>query len=196
MRAVPNAITSTCMLVVALALAGCGADGSPSGEATSNLGQAIVLQSPAVAGGPHPTIPRNYTCDGHDVSLPLVWGELPTGTSELALLILSLTPTHTIGSNVYERVSVAWAVTGLAPTLRVLSPGRLPRGAILGRDAQGSTRYSICPPRGAEHKYLFTLFASPSRLAAEPGFSDQTMFNRLSRAQIPFGQLLVGYTRA
>ena len=76
-----HAITISCMLLTILALGGCGS-GSSAGDASASLGQAMVLQSPAVTGGKHATLPSRYTCDGQDVSLPLVWGEVPAGTSE------------------------------------------------------------------------------------------------------------------
>ena len=33
------------------------------------------------------TIPRQYTCEGTDLSLPLRWEHLPAGTQSLALIV-------------------------------------------------------------------------------------------------------------
>jgi phosphatidylethanolamine-binding protein (PEBP) family uncharacterized protein len=193
MRKISNAITSS-LLLAALALAGCG-DGSPSTAAPgTSIGQQIALESPVMA-GTH-AIPPRYTCDGKNISLPLRWGSVPAGTRELALLVLSLKPVRTTGSGVVERASVLWAVTGLRPTLRRLAPGRLPRGAILGRNSGGHSGYSICPAEGTSQNYLIALFASPRRLSARPGFSDESLFIKLRRTRAPFGQLFAGYSRA
>jgi phosphatidylethanolamine-binding protein (PEBP) family uncharacterized protein len=45
----------------------------------------IDLTSPAFAPGAR--LPVRFTADGDGVSPPLVWGEVPTGTKSLALIV-------------------------------------------------------------------------------------------------------------
>jgi phosphatidylethanolamine-binding protein (PEBP) family uncharacterized protein len=198
MRTTWKAISSCCLLLAALALAGCASSSSDSPSsaevAAARVNREIELGSPALVGGD--TIPSRYTCDGGNAPLPLQWTSVPPGTKELALLILSLRPVRASEGRVTETVVVLWAAVGLRPTLRQITAGHPPRGAIVGRDAQGHTTYSICPPKGARQNYLLALFALPRAIAAVPGFSDETLFAELSKARVPFGQLLVNYTRA
>ena len=44
----------------------------------------FTLTSPAFGHGE--PIPRRYTCDGDDISPPLKWSGVPTGTTSLALI--------------------------------------------------------------------------------------------------------------
>jgi hypothetical protein len=71
------------LLVLSLAgLAACSSgDGQPRAERA--LPEPITVSSPAfTAGSP---IPLRFTCDGDDVSPPLAWSGVPTGTVEVAL---------------------------------------------------------------------------------------------------------------
>ncbi len=200
MRTISNAISSSLLvaaLALALALAGCsygGSDTSSTRSAPINPLRKIALESPAIVGGGE-AIPARYTCDGTDTSLPLTWSSAPLGTKEQLLLILSLAPVPTSGGAVRQRLVVQWAVAGLSPTLRQLAPGSLPRGAIRGRNAQGQSSYSICPPKGARRDYALMLFASPRKLALHRGFSDEALFARLSRTKPPYGQIFATYSR-
>lgn len=194
MRAISNAIVSS-LLLAALALAGCGGGGASSQSATASIPSAsIPLESPVLVGTT--AIPARYTCDGKDVSLPLQWTRVPVQAKELILVILALTPVRVVGSRVRERFAVDWAVAGLRPSLHRLDPGRLPPGAILGRNAHGHSSYSICPAKGTRASYLIGLFAPPSRLSPRPGFSDESLFAQLSRVKPPYGRIFATYSRA
>ena len=46
---------------------------------------ALVLTSPAFA--PNGAIPKQYTCQGAEISVPLAWQDLPAGTKSLALIV-------------------------------------------------------------------------------------------------------------
>jgi phosphatidylethanolamine-binding protein (PEBP) family uncharacterized protein len=195
MRAISNALTIS-VLLAALALAGCGDDGSSSTAATPTAHlRRIAITSPAIGSGSE-AIPARYTCTGKDISLPLRWKPIPAGTKELLLLMFTLTPVHVTGNAVREAIVPEWAVAGLPPTIRQLAPGRLPSGAILGRNAQGSSSYSICPTTKTRQAYMIALFASPRKLSPHPGFTDEALFAQLSRVKPPYGQLFASYLRA
>jgi phosphatidylethanolamine-binding protein (PEBP) family uncharacterized protein len=183
-------------LIASLALAGCGGGSrstpaSTAAEAAKSPLQSIVLESPAMAGGE--TIPPRYTCDGRDVSPPLRWRLVPPATRELLLLVLSVNPRA--GTRTVEGNTVEWAVAGLRPSLRQLAQGRLPPGALVGRNVHGSTRYRICPAKRELGAYLILLFASPTRLSLPPGFSDEALFAELSKLKPPYGQISATYSR-
>jgi phosphatidylethanolamine-binding protein (PEBP) family uncharacterized protein len=116
-------------------------------------------------------IPKIYTCDGANKSLPVRWSNIPNGTAELALFLLSLRPVH--GKTFFN-----WAVVGLSPTSHGLAAGSLPAGTVVGRNGFGETGYSICPPKGTvkEH-YILRLLALPHKLTVTSGFDAEKVFN-------------------
>jgi phosphatidylethanolamine-binding protein (PEBP) family uncharacterized protein len=180
------------LVLTALLFAGCGG-AATSSSSPAEHGQAVALESPVLV-GPH-AIPRNYTCDGKDVSLPLRWSPVPAATKELAVLILALQSPRKNAGGEAARVVAQWGVVGLPPTLRRLAPGALPRGALVGLNPSGRPSYSICPAKGTHQRYLITLFALTGRLEARPGFTDQELFNALTGAKVPYGDLLASYSR-
>jgi phosphatidylethanolamine-binding protein (PEBP) family uncharacterized protein len=179
------------LLLAAGALAGCGAGSTTTPLA--DAGAAVALESPVLHGAR--SIPRNYTCDGKDVSLPLQWGAVPAETKELAVMILAVDlPRPSEGKEVVNVVA-QWGVLGLAPTLRRLASGTLPPGALVGLNPRGRPRYSICPAKGTHQSYLITVFTLPRRLEAHPGFTDQALFTTLTNARVPYGELTATYSR-
>jgi phosphatidylethanolamine-binding protein (PEBP) family uncharacterized protein len=140
-----------------------------TGEPKHAPKEAILVSSPVFSGGGK--IPARYTCDGADVSLPLRWGAIPRGTVELLLFVLDLKSEPTVKPVVY------WAVAGLHPTLRGLSAGRLPPGAIVGRNSLGQARYTICPARSEGlQRYAVALLTMPHAVSLTPGFSASAVF--------------------
>ena len=47
----------------------------------------MAMEICSTAFGPGAAIPTRYTCEGHDVSPPLQWRNLPAGTKSLVLII-------------------------------------------------------------------------------------------------------------
>lgn len=147
----------------------------------------IQMSSPAFNEGGQ--IPAQYTCDGADVSPPMRWSAIPHGNAELALFILNLNSTGA------EPV-VYWAVAGLRPTLRGLSAGRLPAGAIVGRNSLGKSRYTICPAKGeGSQDYAVVLLALPHRVATTPGFNGPAVYTTLANIAEYKGLMGFNYQR-
>jgi phosphatidylethanolamine-binding protein (PEBP) family uncharacterized protein len=142
------------------------------GEAKHAPKEAIRVSSPVFSGGSN--IPAQYTCDGADVSLPLRWSAIPRGAVELALFVLDLKS----ATAKKPRTLIYWAVTGLHPTLTGVSAGRLPPGAIVGRNTLGQSRYTICPAKShGLQRYAVALFALPHSASVTPGFNANALFN-------------------
>jgi phosphatidylethanolamine-binding protein (PEBP) family uncharacterized protein len=187
MRRPPIAISSAALLAV-LALAGCGGSAGSTRKTTN-----IPFQSPAIAGT---VIPTKYTCDGKNVSPPLEWGEVPSGTKELALFVLELTPASAGGAS----ISIDWAIAGVDPTLHKLATGQVPAGAHLGKDTRGGPGYSVCPPKGRVKTYQFALYAVPSAIKISPGFVGLQLLGEIASSNSPTattagGQFTVAYKR-
>lgn len=112
-------------------------------------------------------IPVKYTCDGQDISPPLAWTGVPSGTQSLALIVED--PDAPSGTFVH------WVVIGIPPTLDHLdenaSKAGLPRGVRQGKNGAGKVGwFGPCPPSGTHH-YLFRLLAVNVDLDAKEGAS-------------------------
>lgn len=105
-------------------------------------------------------IPKRYTCDGEDVSPPLVWSGLPAGTKGLVLIVddpdapdpaaPKLTWVHWVLYNIPP------ATPGLPQAVPVKA---LPAGTLQGLNDWKRTGYGgPCPPVG-RHRYFHKLYA-------------------------------------
>lgn len=133
----------------------------------------LLISSPVFQEGGE--IPARYTCDGADSSPPLRWSAAPHGTAELALFVLNL------NSPPGGELPIYWAVAGLHRTLKGIPAGKLPPGAIVGRNSLGHSRYTICPAKsdGLQH-YVVALFAMKHSVSAAPGFNASALYQKVS----------------
>jgi Raf kinase inhibitor-like YbhB/YbcL family protein len=109
------------------------------------------VSSPAFpAGG---AIPRQYTCDGRDISPPLRWTNVPGSAQQLSVVMRDA---DAPGGNF-----VHWRLTGIAPATRAIPTGVTAPGAKAGRNDFGTVGYrGPCPPRGVAHHYVITVEAT------------------------------------
>ena len=142
-------------------------------------------------------IPAKYTCDGGNISLPLVWSAVPPATKEIVLILFNvkLINPYPGQSTVEARLTDEWGVAGLKPTQRELPAGQLPPGVTLGRWPEGQRKYSVCPPRGKAQNYVFLLYALGSKLSLQPDFTDATLLEQARRSELARGELVTSYQR-
>ena len=113
------------------------------------------LSSSVFRDGEH--LPKSYSCEGADVSPPLAWIEPPPGTKNLALIVDD--------PDAPGRTWVRWVLYNLpsqTPGLPEHVPNEttLQTGAFQGVNDFGHVGYGgPCPPPGAPHRYVFTLYA-------------------------------------
>jgi len=150
----------------------------------------MTLTSPALQGGSDgaSTLPSTYTCDGTDSWPQLDWKGVPSGTAELALLVMNLQPVN-------GKIFFDWALAGIDPELEGIEAGRLPKGAIAGRNSFGQTGYSICPGKGAEETYFFALYAVPKPLSTREGFDPAALREQLQQLSGNAGLMAASYAR-
>jgi len=117
------------------------------------------------------------------------WSGVPSGIAELVLIMIDL---NAPGS---QRV-FPWAVAGIRPKLHGLSPGRLPRGAVAGRNSFGENHYDICPPSGAPHSYGMFLYALRHSLSLRTGFDPNAVYEKIGGAGLTQGQSGFAYKRS
>lgn len=87
----------------------------------------------------------------------------------------------------------SWAVAGLKPTLTGISAGKLPAGAVVGRNSFGQISYTLCPPKGSPlQHYVVVVYAVGHHVAAQPGFAANALFKTVSHTAEYSG--LAGFT--
>lgn len=114
-------------------------------------------------------IPQRFTCEGDDVSPPLVIDGIPDGAQSIALIVDDADAPrgsfdHWLIWNVPARLST---LPEAIPTERIV-PGLGP--AAQGRNDFGEIGYrGPCPPRGREHTYRFRVYAVDGVIHLDPG---------------------------
>lgn len=118
---------------------------------STTLGDFFALTTDAWTPGAQ--IPPRFSCDGENVSPPLVISQVPVGTVELAIVMIDP------DANDF----VHWVVTGIAPTSTFLEEGVVPAEAVETLNDAGTPGWTgPCPPIGdGIHTYDFALYALP-----------------------------------
>jgi Raf kinase inhibitor-like YbhB/YbcL family protein len=150
------------LLTVLVCLAGAaGFLARPSGGAAVSL----ELQSPDFTAGGN--IPKQFTCDGANISPALSWNAPPADTQSFVLIADD--PDAPAGTWVH------WVIFDLPANLRAL-PQNFPKNEQLadasrqGRNDFGKIGYGgPCPPPGKPHRYFFKLYALEAKLNLKPG---------------------------
>jgi len=100
-------------------------------------------------------VPAKYTCDGTDISPPLVWKKIPPSTKSFVLICDD--PDAPMGTWVH------WVVFDIPKKVTEFSEGVYVKqlGALEGINSWGTSRRGYggpCPPSGT-HRYYFKLYA-------------------------------------
>lgn len=154
----------------------------------------LRISSPAFAdGGP---IPRAHTCDGADLSPPLLWEGAPAGTKSFALVVDD--PDAPNGTWVH------WVLYGLDGTVSNLPAGLPTTPQITGpvRGVQGLNDFrrsgygGPCPPPGRPHRYVFTLHALDTSLSLPPGASKAVLLDAMKGHVLADARMIGTYGRS
>lgn len=103
-------------------------------------------------------IPVKFTCDGEDISPPLIWEGAPAGTKSFALIVDD--PDAPMG--VWDH----WILFNIPALVSELPQNlsSLPTGAQAGLNSWNKMSYGgPCPP-DREHRYFFKLYALDTQL--------------------------------
>jgi len=168
-----------------LGVAGCTARDA-RGAATS-----LELKSADFAAGGN--IPRQFTCDGADMSPALEWEAPPAGTQSFALIADD--PDAPVGTWVH------WVIFDMPAKLRSL-PQNLPKmeeladGSRQGRNDFGKVGYGgPCPPPGKAHRYFFKLYALDTKLNLKAGATKKEVEQAMQGHILGQGEYMGRYSR-
>jgi Raf kinase inhibitor-like YbhB/YbcL family protein len=126
-------------------------------------GANMKLESPAFSH--NGDIPALYTCDGNNISPPLVWSDPPEGTRSLALIV---DDPDAPDPKAPKLTWVHWVLYNLPPTSiglpEAIAAYALPPGTRQGLNDWNRTGYGgPCPPMG-RHRYFHKLYALDTSL--------------------------------
>jgi len=137
-------------------------------------------------------LPKEYTCDGSDISPSLAWSGVPEGTQSLALICDD--PDAPVGTWVH------WVLYNIPP-----AADGLPRSIAPERTLGNGARHGIndfkkygyggpCPP-GGTHRYYFKIYALDVVLPQEPGLTKAQLIKAMAGHILAEGQLMGKYAR-
>ncbi len=166
------------LIVAALLLftAGCRRHASSGPNATEGgVPMSLVLRLSSFANGS--VIPRQYTCDGANLSPALSWTGAPGAAQSLTLIVEDPDAPHDTWTH--------WLVWNIPPRATALPEGEPPAEMLDNGARQGTNDFrrlgygGPCPPPGPSHRYIFRLSALNIRLDLNAGASrtelDQAM---------------------
>jgi len=141
-------------------LAPASPDQTASIVTTSTLDPNATFQLATPFGDTTP-IQEQYTCKGQDISPPLSWVAVPTGTAELALVVTD--------SDADDFVH--WVVAGMDPEIVTeIREGEPPSSAVQALNDFGNLGWGgPCPPAGKTHHYVFTLYSLSEAVSIQSG---------------------------
>lgn len=167
--------------------------GMMAGPAGAKGGEVMAFEIKSAAFGPGKEIPKKYTCDAADVSVPLTWADPPAGTQGFALIADD--PDAPMGTWVH------WVLYDLTADLRELpenvakQPG-LPDGSRQGMNDFGRIGYGgPCPPPGPAHRYFFKLYALGKKVDIPPRATKQQVMDAIASHTLGEAQLMGTYKR-
>ena len=152
---------------------------------------AFRIESPAFSS--QETLPSKYTCDGENLSPPLLWKDPPEGTQSLALI--SEDPDAPAGTWIH------WVLYNIPPEPQELQEGikkieSLPNGAKQGLTDFRRVGYGgPCPPPGLAHHYFFKLYALSVLLNLPPQATKADLLMAMSGHVLAHAEVVGVYQR-
>jgi Raf kinase inhibitor-like YbhB/YbcL family protein len=133
------------------------------------------------------SIPAKYTCDGSDVSPPLMIENVPLEAKSLALIVDD--PDAPAGTWVH------WVVWNLDPATKEIKENMLPPGAQEGMNDFRKRSYGgPCPP-GGTHRYFFKLYALDTVMTLGPNTTKALLEQAMRRHIVAQSELIGRYKR-
>lgn len=154
--------------------------------------QDFTLTSPAFEH--EGVIPREYTCDGENVSPELRIAGVPEGTVSLALIVEDPDVPAAVRD---DRMFNHWVLFNIDPATAVIEQGSTP--GTLGANTRGVAVYTgPCPPpqfEPPEHRYFFMLYALDVRIDEQEGASKEAVKASMKGHILAKAELMGRYAR-
>ena len=137
-------------------------------------------------------IPRQYSCDGEDISPPLSWTGAPEGTKSFALIADD--PDAPVGTWVH------WVMYNIPESVTELPENVPPAEQLQNSSVHGINDFrkigygGPCPP-GGTHRYYFKFYALDTLLDLDAGASKKELLRAMKDHVLAEGQLMGTYSR-
>ncbi len=142
----------------------------------------LVVRSPAFRN--NELIPSKYTCDGKNISPPLIVEGIPEKTKSLAIIMED--PDAAAGLFIHW---VAWNILALTEI------GENAAGGSVGLNTAKKVGYlGPCPPSGT-HRYIFKLYALNDTLNLSSYTEREDLLNAMDGHILAQGELMGLYRR-
>lgn len=136
-------------------------------------------------------IPREYTCDGADVSPPLSWDDGPAGTQCYALI---MDDPDAPGPQPWVHW-VAWNIPGPALVDVIPKQATMDDGMMQGMNSWPKVGYGgPCPPSGT-HRYYFKVYALDTDLDLGSATTKEMLLAAMANHILAQGELMGTYQR-
>jgi len=131
-------------------------------------------------------IPRQFTCQGINISPPLEWTATPQAKT---IAIIANDPDAPAGEWTHWLVyNLPAATMGLVENMP--AEEKLAGGGMQGKNDFGKTAYGgPCPPKGT-HRYFFKVYALDTELALKPGATKDQLLTAMEGHILAQGQLM------
>lgn len=146
----------------------------------------LILKSPSFSA--NTVIPKQYSCEGADISPPLYWLNPPKRTKSFVLIVDDIDAPA--GNWVH------WILFDIPANVGLLSEAAtLPQGTVSGQNSWGKTGYrGPCPPSG-KHHYFFRLYALDSVLRLGSKVSKQELIKAMRGHILETSELIGVYSK-
>jgi Raf kinase inhibitor-like YbhB/YbcL family protein len=150
----------------------------------------MKISSPAFDHGGK--IPSRHTCDGENVSPPLLFSDVPGAAKTLTLIMDDPdVPKHVRKEGIWDH----WIVFNIPADLRDIKEGEEPPGGTPGLGTNGNEEYfGPCPP-DREHRYFFKLYALDTELNLPQGASKKQVEDAMKGHVLEQAELMGRYER-
>ncbi len=143
----------------------------------------LIVKSQAFENNRH--IPAKYTCDGDEVSPPLIVESVPPETKSLVLIV----DDPDAPSGTFDH----WVIWNISPTGKIeehSAPG------TEGLNSAGQRGYmGPCPPSGT-HRYFFKVYALDAKLNLSPDARKRDVEKAMENHVLANGELIGLYRRS
>lgn len=150
----------------------------------------IILKSAVLKDGE--LIPKDYTCDGEDISPELYWENVPEKTESFCIIMED--PDAPGG------VFTHWIVFNILSNYRSL-PQDFPKipefenGIKQGKNDFNKIGYNgPCPPKGSTHHYKFIIYALDKKLNLDSGVIIKEIMKEIENHILGKGELICIYS--
>ena len=162
-----------------------------AGHAGRSGGHIIQLSSSAFPAGGN--IPRQFTCQGEDVSPELTWKNAPKHTKVFALIVHDPDAPRAGGFTHWVAYNIPAKVNHLPQAIP--SGEQLPGGGLQGKNDFEQLGYrGPCPPSGT-HRYYFYLYALDLELNLRPGATKEDVERAMKGHLIEKAELMGKYRK-